>query len=331
MISLVVPVYNVKPYVNEFLDSVINQTFQDFEAVLVDDGSNDGTETVLDEYAEKFPRLRVIHKQNEGVVRTWKRGIKEAKGEYLAFADPDDILKPNMLEVLNNLMTENAADLVITGITRLENGQIYDTPADSWNLPEGLYSDEKLKEIKTNLFGNTENRDNIFFFARWNKLFKKELLLKSLDFTDDRVKFGDDVCMCAAAIYDSEKLYYSHTPLYIYRIRDDSLTTVKFNAAEMDNALYLRDSVRHMISEKGYMNEFIYYYDPSYHIVRLMRKIKETSNAKSEKKQFLRAWKSHEYVAQYDLKKAKKYISGRRYLAIWLLKHSYYSLLLKIL
>lgn len=331
MISLVVPVYNVKPYVNEFLDSVINQTFQDFEAVLVDDGSNDGTETVLDEYAEKFPKLRVIHKQNEGVVRTWKLGIKQAKGEYLAFADPDDILKPNMLEILHNLMTENAADLVITGITRLENGQIYDTPADGWNLSEGLYSGEKLKEIKDNLFGNTENRDNIFFFARWNKLFKKELLLKNLDFSDDRVKFGDDVCMCAAAIYDSEKLYYSHTPLYIYRIRNDSLTTVKFNTAEMDNALYLRDSVRRMISEKGYMNEFIYYNDPSYHIVRVMRKINQTSNAKSEKKQFLRAWKFHEYVAQYDLKKAKKYISGRRYLVIWLLKHSFYSLLLKIL
>lgn len=331
MISLVVSVYNVKPYINEFLDSVINQTFEDFEAVLVDDGSTDGSGDLLDDYAKKSSKLKVIHKENGGCISAWKRGVLESSGEYVSFADPDDILKPDMLEVLYNLMTENAADLVITGITRLENGRIYDTPADGWNLPERLYSGEKLKEIKNNLFGNPKKRDNIFFFARWNKLFKKEILLKNFDFTDNRVKFGEDVCASASAIYDSEKLYYSHTPLYIYRIRDDSLTTVNFNPAEMDNALYLRDSVRHMITEKGYMNEFIYYNDPSYHIVRVMRKINQTSNAKSEKKQFLRAWKSHEYVVQYDLKKAKKYISRRRYLVIWLLKHSFYSLLLKIL
>lgn len=331
MISLIVPVYNVRPYIVEFLDSVINQTYHNFEAILVDDGSNDGTECILDEYAAKYDNLRIIHKPNEGVVCTWKRGIIEARGEYLAFADPDDILKSDMLETLNKLMAENNADLVISGINRLEDGNLSSMPADSLNLAEGLYTGNKLESLKNNLFGNTENRKNTFFFARWNKLFKRDILLKNLDYTDDVVKFGDDVCMCASAIYDSQRLYYSHKPLYIYCIRNNSLTTVKFELSEIDNAERLRDSVINMITEKGCMNEFIYYNYPSYHILRLMRKIKETNMSTSDKRGYLSILKSHKFVKQYDLKYAKKYISFKRYIAIWLLKHSCYSILLKIL
>ncbi len=327
MISLVVPVYNVKKYINEFLDSVINQTYQDFEAVLVDDGSNDGTEAVLDEYAAKCEKLRVIHKQNEGVVRTWKRGIVEAKGDYLAFADPDDILETDMLEVLNNLMTESGADLVISGITRLENGKLVSMPADTRNLPEGLYTGDGLKEIKSSLFGNTENRNDFFFFFRWNKLFKKELLIKNLDFTDDRVKFGDDVCMCASAIYDCEKLYYSHKPLYIYRIRDDSLTTVNFNASEIDNAELLLESVFKMLKAKNGYNSFVSFNYTAYHICHLIKKIVNDNRKKSIKKQNLKKLKSCKTVHQYSLKNSKPYISRNRRLAIKLLKSPFFSFL----
>lgn len=331
MISLIIPIYNVREYLEEFLESVVNQTFKDFEALLIDDGSNDGSEKIIDEYAKKYFNFRVIHKANEGLVLTWKRGVKEANGEYIAFADPDDILKPDMLETLNRLMVENNADLVISGITRLENGEFRPMSADNWNLADGLYTGDKLKNIKINLFGNKKVRKNVFFFARWNKLFKKEVLLKNLSFSNDTLKFGDDVCCSASAIYDCERLYYISKPLYIYRIRSDSLTTVIFNKAQIDNALTLINSVRKLLNDKGYMNDFIYYNDPSYHIIWLMRKIKACNVSKNEKKQLLEFLKQHEFVKRYNLKGAKKYISFRRYMVIWLLKHSMYSLLIKLL
>lgn len=331
MISLVVPVYNVISYIEEFLRSVVSQTFDDYEVVLVDDGSTDGTEKILDDYAHKYSRLRVIHKENGGVVSAWKRGISEAGGDYITFADPDDILDINMFATQYKLLIDSGADIVITGIKRLENGELTYMSADGMNLKEGLYDGPQLENIKNNLFGSVKNRNDAFFFVRWNKLFKKSVLLENLDYSNNDVKFGDDVCISASAIYDSKKLYYSHEPLYIYRIRDNSITTESFNISQADDARRLISSVRNMVTAKGYMNDYIFFNNPSYHIIRLMKKIKYSNSSKPEKKGLLKALKEHDFVREYDLKKAKKYISFKRYIGIWLLKHSFYSLVLAIL
>lgn len=331
MISLIVPVYNVEPFLREFLDSVVNQTFDDFETILVDDGSTDGSSAILDEYSQKLQLFRVIHKENGGVISAWKTGIQESQGEYIAFADPDDILLPNMLETQYRLMQENNADIVITGINRLIDGELESALADQWNLQEGLYADEHLEKLKKNLFGNEDNPQTIFFFWKPNKLFKRNILINNLDYSKAGLSFGDDVCISASAIYDSQRLYYGHVPLYIYRIRSNSLTTVKFNTKQIDDAYLLINSVRCMITDKGYMTDFIYYNDPTYHIMRLMRKIKDTETTKKEKLHLLKYLKKHRFLTEYNLKKAKKYISYKRYVAIWLLKHSMYSLLIKLL
>ena len=330
-ISLIVPIYNVAPYVKEFLDSVVNQTFKNFEAVLVDDGSTDGTEAILDEYAQNYNFLKVIHKENGGVVSAWKRGISESNGDYIAFADPDDILVLNALETQYKLMTESGADLLITGITRFENGKRVYMPADNRALEEGIYTGEKLKEIKNNLLGNKDKREYYFLTAKWNKLFKRKIVLDNLNYSRENVIFGDDVCICLSAIYDSNKICYSHTPLYIYRIRDNSLTTVNFNTEQIDDAANLIDSVRTLVSQKGYMNDFVYYNEPSYYIMRLMHKISGLATNKKEKKKLLKTLKNHPLVAEYDLKKAKKQISFKRHFAIWLLKRSMFGLLLSLL
>lgn len=330
-ISLIVPVYNVEPYLIEFLDSVANQTFNDFEAILVDDGSTDGSGAILDGYAQRLQMLRVIHKENGGVISAWKLGIQKSQGEYIAFADPDDILLPNMLATQYQLIKEHNADIVITGINRLTNDKLEKASADQWNLPEGLYEGTNLEKLKKNLFGNEDNPQTIFFFWKPNKLFKRNILINNLDYSKVGLSFGEDVCVSASAIYDAERLYYSHEPLYVYRIRDNSLTTVKFNTKQIDDAYHLIDSVRCMVSAKGYMTDFIYYNDPSYHIMRLMRKIKNTEIKKNEKLQLFKYLKYHRFLTEYNLKKAKKFISYKRYIAIWLLKHSRYSLLLRIL
>lgn len=331
MISLIVPIYNVKEYIIEFLDSVKAQTFADFEAILVDDGSNDGTEHILDAYAVDIVNFKVIHQRNGGVVKAWKKGIENSSGEYIAFADPDDVLMPDMLETLSISAWRNNADIVIAGMKRLEKGKEIPMAADAWNLEEGVYESEKLEFIKKNLLGNEKNRNNIFFFAKWNKLFKRDIIIKNLEYSNDNISFGDDVCINLSAIYDCEKLVYTHKQLYIYRIREKSITTKSFKMGEIDNALLLINCVRYVVNQKGYMNDFIYYNDPSYHIVRLMKKIKGLSLSRKEKKSLLGKLKSHELVLRYKLGKAKKYISNRRFWAIWLLKHNCFGILLKLL
>ena len=95
-LSIIVPVYKVEQYINKCIDSILNQTFTDFELILVDDGSPDNCGKICDEYAQKDERVRVIHKENGGVSSARNLGIDEAKGEYVSFIDPDDWIDLDM-------------------------------------------------------------------------------------------------------------------------------------------------------------------------------------------------------------------------------------------
>ena len=98
--SVVVPIYNVEKYLNKCVESILNQTYKDFELILVDDGSPDHCPEICDEYAERDARVRVIHKENEGLVAARNTGIKEAKGEYICYVDGDDWIANNLLETV---------------------------------------------------------------------------------------------------------------------------------------------------------------------------------------------------------------------------------------
>lgn len=99
-ISVIIPVYNGGGYLQLCIDSILAQTFKDFELILIDDGSTDGSEKVCDEYAKMDKRVRVVHKANEGINATRRRGVHEAKGEWIAFSDDDDTMTPDALESL---------------------------------------------------------------------------------------------------------------------------------------------------------------------------------------------------------------------------------------
>ena len=111
-ISIIVPIYNIEKYISKCIDSVLAQTYKDWELILVDDGSTDNSGKICDEYALKDSRIKVIHKKNEGVTATRNRGVKEAKGEFLFFIDGDDYITENTLELFINKQKENDADLV---------------------------------------------------------------------------------------------------------------------------------------------------------------------------------------------------------------------------
>lgn len=124
-ISIIVPVYNVEQYIVKCIDSVIAQTYKDYELILVDDGSTDNSGKICDEYALKDNRIKVIHKKNEGVTATRDRGVKEAKGEFLFFIDGDDYITENALELFTNKQKENDADLVRGSFCSIkEDGEI---------------------------------------------------------------------------------------------------------------------------------------------------------------------------------------------------------------
>ncbi len=124
--SIIVPVYNVAPYLREALDSVLTQTFTDWECLCVDDGSTDGSGAILDEYAAKDSRFRVWHKENGGVSSARNLGLDNAQGEYIGFLDPDDILMPERFALAHQILVEKKVDLLRLKLTFWREGEKVD-------------------------------------------------------------------------------------------------------------------------------------------------------------------------------------------------------------
>ena len=123
MISIIIPIYNVEDYLNKCIDSIIYQTYSDWELILVDDGSFDSSPAICDSYATCDSRIKVIHKINEGVSKARNIGIEIAQGEYIVFCDADDYVDPNYLKQF--LKNNKNADLVITGYYFDTNNIVY--------------------------------------------------------------------------------------------------------------------------------------------------------------------------------------------------------------
>ena len=224
LISVIVPVYNVEPYLRECVDSILGQSFSDFELILVDDGSPDKCGKICDEYAEKDSRVRVIHQQNGGLSAARNTGIDAAKGEYLTFVDSDDMVHPLFLEHLMTIMKKNAAEISCCSMSEFpENGK-----------PRELKSIEQ-KEIV--LSGHDAALDqyaerSLFRVSSWGKLYLATL------FSDIRFPIGmlhEDQATTPIVLYKAKRVVASNFPLYCYRLRAQSIMHSKFSAKRYDD------------------------------------------------------------------------------------------------
>ena len=143
-ISVIVPVYRAESFLRKCTDSILNQTFQDLELLLIDDGSPDHSGALCDQIAKEDPRVRVFHKDNGGVSSARNLGMTQANGQYFAFADSDDWLPPDALETLYTALTAAGADTAGGGHWRVE--QDGRREAESGALPQGVYGCEEIRK-----------------------------------------------------------------------------------------------------------------------------------------------------------------------------------------
>lgn len=216
--SIVIPVYNVAPYLRECVDSVLAQNSTDYEIILVDDGSTDNSPAICDEYAEKYSQIKVIHKTNGGLSDARNFGIKEAQGDYLMFLDSDDFWnRENVLLDLHNIIKENNPDLIIHELSSF------------YNLEKIIPRKFKNKEIQNFSYDFKEDlkylvNNDIYYAAAWNKIIKSEIV-KANQLYFPKGKIHEDVAWCADIIpYISSYSLYKK-PFYYYRKgREGSLT-----------------------------------------------------------------------------------------------------------
>lgn len=202
LVSIIVPVYNAGKYLCRCLDSIINQTYQNIEIIVVDDGSKDSSGQICDEYASKDLRFLVIHKENGGVASARQTGLDSSKGEYVIHADPDDWVEPNWIEeLLAKIVTEDVDIVMCNYYIEKNSGSII---ADK--KPTSLLRKDLLSDL---LFGR-------IWTACWNKLVKRSTFQKlNISFIPE-MTLGEDLYVFTEMIYKGASFSYLSTPLYHY-------------------------------------------------------------------------------------------------------------------
>ncbi len=210
VITVVVPVYNVEGYLRPCLDSIEQQTFRDFEAILINDGSTDGCLSILQEYAARNNNFIVINQENKGLGEVRNVGIRCAQGEYVAFVDSDDILRKDYLERMYTEIVRQDADIVCCEYKfQFENGLRF-------RIFPGIYAVSNEKKAISRLM-----RDITLHHFSWNKLYKLSL------FTDHNIRFPamcfEDIATTSRVFYYAKKIAFIPQPLYYYVQRGSSI------------------------------------------------------------------------------------------------------------
>lgn len=314
-ISVIVPIYRVEKYLNQCIESVVNQTYKNLEIILVDDGSPDNCPKMCDDWAKKDKRIKVIHKKNAGVSQAVIDGIKNATGEYFAFLDSDDYVSPNFIEKIYTNMKETGADIGVCNYI-----EVYDSREEKVDTIKENIVIEKGKDIENCVC--TYAGWNGFYIApcRWNKIFNRELICESLEYVNREIFMGEDLNMTFYAMAKANKVVFINDYLHYYRQITTSLSKTKRN--NWNNYKGVIEQL-FVINEKEKLNleELIYKnYIQAY--------IKESVNYAVEnyKRKEFKEFLSDEYLQKYakamptNKLKMKIYYWGIRHKNIFLIK-----------
>ncbi len=279
-ISVIVPVYNVEKYLNRCIESIINQTYQNIEIILINDGSTDNSSIICDEYAEKDARIKVIHKKNGGVSSARNVGLKNAKGEFITFVDSDDYIKLTCFEKMANGIKNNDVDMVVVGWEDEESNLGWVNKHIDINCQKKYIQNEILSLD--------------FFLTVWGHLFKRINISKQ--FFNEELFYSEDTLFTVQSFYKKKnnKLLVIGEPLYVYITnRDDSAVNKPFNKKHIsfikayNSIIAIVKSYKKMLRnvkkrkkdecfiiyskllKKGYKNNRRYYYFLKYELFKL--------------------------------------------------------------
>lgn len=250
-ISIIIPVYNVENFLNECLDSVVYQTLEDIEIICVNDGSTDSSLAILEAYAKKDGRIKIISQENGGLGNARNVGMKHISGDYVFFIDSDDYIALDALEKLYNNAISNDSDFVLFKIARFdENYKInYKNP--------GFALEKYFEGEDFNNFTFTSSQIKPFVlnasFAAWAKLYKKEFLDKYDDLTFPEKLAYEDVPFHVKIMLYAEKISFVPEFLYFYRFNSNSIVNTSSNTPDIFKICAI---VENVLIEKNYYFKF---------------------------------------------------------------------------
>ena len=225
-ISVIIPVYNANKYLNECISSILNQSFKEFELILVDDGSKDNSLKICEEFAAVDDRIIIIKKENGGVSSARNRGIEKARGHYVSFCDADDTYDIDYLEFLYRITLKKDYDIVM-GADRM----IYPNGKEIFHFNTGFKGELSSQKAIQLLF------EGKIGSGVWTKLIKRSFIIdKNLRFREDK-KINEDRFFVFEALLNTNKIYYHDIVKYNYYIRDNSATNISFDSKFYDEVI----------------------------------------------------------------------------------------------
>lgn len=238
-ISVIVPIYNVEPFIDRCIDSILNQTHTNLEIILIDDGSPDNCGKICDEYAKRDNRIKVIHKQNGGLSSARNAGLDIATGDYIAFVDSDDWIDQGMYATLLSIAQENDADIVEC------NYRFY----RPWKTENKILESENTKETK--IYSNIQALEELYFGPQlfsniaimvWNKIYKAELI-GEMRFLEGYIH--EDVLFTPQMLYNAKKIVKFYDTFYNYNIHlgQSSTSGMKISPFKLNSAIYVRKQI----------------------------------------------------------------------------------------
>ena len=220
LISVIVPIYMIEQYLGFCIESILNQTYTNLEIILVDDGSKDRCPDICDLYAKKDSRIKVIHKDNGGLVSARKAGLQIASGQYIGYVDGDDWVEKEFYENMYCTIKASGADMVCAGYTR----ELFDKSEQFLNTySSGVYYDENLKHIYDSMISEGSfYRPGIYTYV-WNKLFKRKILYSVQMNVDNRSSIGEDAAVTYPALLKCNSICITDNTAYHYRQHNNSM------------------------------------------------------------------------------------------------------------
>lgn len=224
LVSVVVPIYNVQDYLNECIDSILNQTYKNIEVILVDDGSKDNCPQICDSYKDIDSRIKVIHKINGGLSDARNTGLENAIGEYICFIDSDDYIDKDYVKNLISIIISDKCDIAICSFCKTNKSALY---LESNENHVKFYDGKNIINL---IYGN----EYLNVIVAWNKLYKRSL------FGNVRYPVGvihEDEATTCKLLCKAKKVALTDRKMYYYRIRESSITNSSITVSKMQAKL----------------------------------------------------------------------------------------------
>lgn len=256
-VTVVVPIYNVESYLNRCVESIVNQTYKNLEILLIDDGSPDNCPQMCDEWAEKDSRIKVIHKQNEGLGMARNTGIDNAAGEYICFIDSDDYMNENLVQKSMSMITENSCDFVVYGFCDVtENEQFLCSyiPSPSKQILTG--KDVKKLFVKHTFASEYYNSEKwTLRLSAWNCIYSMNVIKNNnFKFVSEREIISEDVYSLLTLYPHLKKVGIISDMLYYHRVNSQSITH-KFRKDRIEKLNYLYVKLVELCDDLNYDEE----------------------------------------------------------------------------